>query len=81
MSTMESERVKRGKLEKPDEFIYLNRVVQSDVAPYNPYYLEQVQHAQIVKTDYYTMSAAGVTHFVDGEAGKLRMNYRQSSEY
>jgi hypothetical protein len=68
-NTFKTDKVKKGKLSKPDEFIYLNRVVESAVAPYNPYYLEQVPHAGINKQDYYTMSAAGVTHFVEGEAG------------
>lgn len=61
------DKVKKGKME--DGFIYLNRVVENGVVPYNPYHLERVSHSEINKNDYYTMSAKGVTHFKDGEAG------------
>ncbi len=61
------DRVKRGK--KEDGFIYLRRLADQEVSPYNPYRLERVPHSMIDKNDYYTMSATGVTHFRDGEAG------------
>lgn len=66
------DRIKRGK--KEDGFIYLRRLIDSDVTPYNPYYLERVPHASIDKFDYYTMSAKGVTHFRNGEAGMFPCN-------
>jgi hypothetical protein len=53
------------------EFVYLNRVTEDEIAPYNPYNLEIVVHANIRPDDYYTLSATGVTHIMNGEAGTI----------
>ena len=49
------------------EFVYLV-TVEDDPSIYNPYRLEIVDHSEIRPNDYYTMSASGVTHFMDGVA-------------
>ncbi|KAG2381746.1 hypothetical protein C9374_006130 [Naegleria lovaniensis] len=51
------------------EYVYLVPLQEDTTEPYNPYKLQIVPHAFINdKIDYYTMSASGVTHFINGEA-------------
>jgi dynein heavy chain len=45
-----------------EEFVYLRRISGG-----SSYDLEIVKHSQIEKSDYYTMSRAGVTHFFKGD--------------
>ena len=49
------------------EFVYLAPLKTNSLA-YNPYDLEVVNHSDIDEDHFYTMSAAGVTHFIDGQA-------------
>ena len=49
------------------EFVYLAPLKTNSLA-YNPYDLEVVNHSDIDESHFYTMSAAGVTHFIDGQA-------------
>ena len=52
------------------EYVYLVPYQDETNEPYNPYKLQIVSHASIAdKPDYYTLSATGVTHFINGEAG------------
>ena len=51
------------------EFIYLApSLVAANAEQCNPYDLDIVSHAEVNPRDFYTMSSAGVTHFVDGSA-------------
>ncbi|EFC46212.1 axonemal dynein heavy chain [Naegleria gruberi] len=51
------------------EYVYLVPYQDETNEPYNPYKLQIVSHASIAdKPDYYTLSATGVTHFINGEA-------------
>ena len=53
------------------EYVYLVPYQDETNEPYNPYKLQIVSHASIAdKPDYYTISSTGVTHFINGEAGK-----------
>lgn len=49
------------------EFVYLAPMKTTSLA-YNPYNLEVVNHSDIDESHFLTMSAAGVTHFIDGQA-------------
>ena len=49
------------------EFVYLAPSKTNSIA-YNPYDLEVVNHSNVNENHFYTMSAAGVTHFIDGQA-------------
>jgi hypothetical protein len=50
------------------EFVYLVPA-DPDAPQPDPYNLKIVPHSEVNQTDFYTMSAAGVTHFVNGVAG------------
>ncbi|CAG9464970.1 unnamed protein product [Pedinophyceae sp. YPF-701] len=49
------------------EFVYLT-LRDPDAVLYRPYDLSVVQHSQIDPQSFYTLSAHGVTHMLDGEA-------------
>lgn len=51
-------------------FVYLTYASTHD---YHPYNLRIVPHAGVNSNDFFTLSAAGVTHFVNGVAGKKSM--------
>mmetsp|Transcript_11032 Transcript_11032/g.41100 ORF Transcript_11032/g.41100 Transcript_11032/m.41100 type:complete len:2117 (-) Transcript_11032:6020-12370(-) len=55
-------------------FVYLNRKKEKGSEPFNPYNLEIVPHSKIIKDNYYTMSAKGVTHFQNGEASYVSLD-------
>lgn len=57
----------RANPSKTVEFVYLT---YRDPSSYNPYNLKIVPYESDSK-DFFTMSAAGVTHFVNGVAGIL----------
>jgi hypothetical protein len=40
-----------------------------NMADYHPYNLKIVPHAEVDPKNFFTMSAAGVTHFISGVAG------------
>ena len=40
-----------------------------DITDYHPYNLKIVPHAGVDPKNFFTMSAAGVTHFINGVAG------------
>lgn len=52
-----------------NEFVYLVRADRGPKATYNPYDLEIVPYSKVDKNDYYTMSSAGVTHFIGDSTG------------
>ena len=56
-------------LRNPDslEFVYLSPV-NKGTPEFNPYKAKIVPHESLDESDYYTLSSAGVTHFVDGIA-------------
>ena len=45
-----------------DSFMYMKPVDQ------NVYNLRIIKHSEVDKSDYFTLSPAGITHFHDGEA-------------
>ena len=49
------------------EFVYLT-TDGGDGAIYNPYNLRIVRHSEMNPARFYTMSAAGVTQFIDGQS-------------
>ena len=53
------------------EFVYLVTIEKRGSAKYNPYQLKIVPHADIDPDDFFTLSGSGITHFVNGSAGKL----------
>uniref|UniRef100_A0A7S4P4P5 Dynein heavy chain linker domain-containing protein n=1 Tax=Guillardia theta TaxID=55529 RepID=A0A7S4P4P5_GUITH len=55
--------------QNPDstEFVYLKSFQIDEITPLNPYHLEIVPHNQIPKSDFFTLSSFGVTHFVNGK--------------
>eukprot|EP00760_Papus_ankaliazontas_P026353 PhM_4_TR3027/c0_g1_i1/m.46419/K10408/DNAH; dynein heavy chain, axonemal len=56
------------------EFMYLTQVPpKTRISPYDPYNLIVVPHSRINKLDYWTISSAGVSHFVHGQAEFIPM--------
>ncbi|PRP88057.1 dynein heavy chain 6, axonemal-like [Planoprotostelium fungivorum] len=50
-----------------NEFVYLIPI-DKDTAEHNPYNLKIVPHSMVDNNDFYTMSAQGVTHIINGVA-------------
>ena len=48
-------------------FTYLCPVKPIGNAIFDPFCLEIVQHHEVDRSNFYTLSAAGVTHYFDGE--------------
>ncbi|XP_053317654.1 dynein axonemal heavy chain 6 [Spea bombifrons] len=61
-------------------FLYMTPAVQKSSIQYDPYNLRIVNHKNINKNDYYTISERGVTHMCDGEVLFLDME-RWKQEY
>lgn len=51
-----------------------------DMADYHPYNLKIVPHAEVDPKNFFTMSAAGVTHFINGVAGMKRKKKKMKGQ-
>ncbi|CAD2218707.1 dynein heavy chain [Angomonas deanei] len=58
----------------PNEFAYMVMRPRGIRDPYNPYDLQVVPHKDINPNHYFTVSAAGVTQFIDGAAEFIELS-------
>eukprot|EP00741_Cyanophora_paradoxa_P000409 tig00000404_g400.t1 len=72
-----------SKAKSDTEFIYLNNVAYhaQKGGTWNPYNLEIVPFAKVNQSDYYTISASGVTHFVNGIADYTPLDQWKREQY